>query len=90
MASWPKPPLPPTKDTWNLNLVFGFRSQDRWPPVLAFPAKRQYLLLPGLGPLLELGDIGLEDLGEWPRSYPQEWNQSSSRMAADKVLSGVV
>lgn len=44
----------------------------------------------GLGPLLELGDTGLEDLGEQPRSYPQEWNQSSSCMAADKVLSGGV
>lgn len=35
----------PTKGTWNLNLVFGFRLQDGWPPVLAFPAKRQHLLL---------------------------------------------
>lgn len=58
----------PTKGTWNLNLVFGCRSQDGWPPVLAFPTKRQYSLLD-----LELGDdIGLEDLGERPRSYPQE------------------
>lgn len=56
---------------------------------ICLPSKEAVSAL-GLGPLLELGDIGLEDLGERPRSYPQEWNQSSSLMAADKVLNGGV
>lgn len=59
------------------------------PSSISLPSKEAVSAL-GLGPLLELGDIGLEDLGERPRSYPQEWNQSSSHMAADKVLSGGV